>query len=55
MHTEDQYEIIHELYELISQDIHGVIEGRLAGSHPEIAGAVRYRLSEQFRFWENVG
>ena len=43
-----------ELYEKLSADIHDLLNKTLADEKNEVAGEVRARLADEFRFWERI-
>lgn len=50
--TEDDYDRVHELQEILLDKIHDLIDDELQFESEEVEVEVRERLAETFRFWK---
>ena len=53
--TEDDYDRVHELQEMLWEKIHDLIDDELQYESEEVEDTVRERLTETFRFWKRYG
>lgn len=50
--TEDDYDRVHELQEILLDKIHDLVDEELKNESEEVEGEVRLQLTETFRFWK---
>jgi uncharacterized protein YgbK (DUF1537 family) len=52
--TEEQYELVTDIFNDLFYKIHNLVDFTLKGNPSVVREAVRTKLNEEFRFWERT-